>query len=100
MCYNGGMETGLFEVAASVRLALSAGVPPAQAFREWRGYGITALAMASGVPAAVITEHEAGRRELTREECEELGVPCELLLDPRAASTRRDIVQGEHRTGI
>jgi hypothetical protein len=98
------METGLFEVAASVRLALGAGVPPAQAFREWRAYGVTALAMASGVPAAVITEHEDGRRELTREECEAiglaLGVPCELLLDPGATSSRRSIVQGEHRTGI
>jgi hypothetical protein len=98
------MEAGLFEIAAGVRLALSAGVPPAQAFREWRGYGITALAMASGVPAAVIAEHEAGRRELTREECDAiglaLGVPCELLLDPGAASSRRSIVQGEHRTGI
>ncbi len=87
------MEAGLFEIAASVRLALGAGVPPVQAF-----------AMASGVPPAVIAEHEAGRRELTRDECDALGlalgVPCELLLDPSGASNRRSIVEGEYRTGI
>ena len=73
-----------FEIAEVAKTALVAGRAPVRVFREWRGYGITGLAMASGVPANIIAEHEAGRRELTREECDAiglaLGVPCELLL--------------------
>jgi hypothetical protein len=45
-----------FEIAASVIVAREAGMLPVQAFREWRGYGVTALSAASGVPASVIAE--------------------------------------------
>ena len=79
------METAEFEITDTVQAAIRAGLSPVQAFREWRGYGITALAMASGVPAATIAEHEADRCRLTQEDCdaigEALGVPCELLQD-------------------
>ncbi len=83
-CYEKRVDAEHFEIPETVRLAIASGTPPAQAYREWRGYGVTALAMASGVTAGIVAEHEAGRRELTREECDAiglaLGVPCELLL--------------------
>ena len=54
-----------------------------QAFREWRGYGLNTLAMASGVPAEIIAEHEAGRPRLTPQELPSigtaLGIPPEML---------------------
>ena len=77
------MEPAEFEIADTVQAAIRAGSSPVQAFREWRGYGVTALAMASGVPASAIAEHEAGRYRLTLDECDAiggaLGIPCELL---------------------
>ena len=77
------MSAAGFEISPTIASAMSRGAPASQAFREWRGYGITALALASGVPAGVIADHEAGRRKLTSAEFEAigsaLGVPCELL---------------------
>ena len=65
--------------------SIRAGASLIHAFREWRGYSITALALASGVPAATIANHEADRSRLTQEECDAigaaLGVPCDLLHD-------------------
>ena len=79
------MEHAQFEVADSVEAAIRAGASPIQAYREWRGYGVTALAMASGVPAATIANHEADRCRLSQADCDAigaaLGVPCELLQD-------------------
>ena len=78
------MEDDGLEVALSVLAALDAGTPAVQAFRKWRGYGVTALALASGVPASALSEYEAGRCELTLDQVEllaaALSVPGELLL--------------------
>ena len=79
------MEEDGFELPLSALAAMDAGIPAVQALRQWRGYGITALALASGVPACALSEHEAGRRDLTIHDAElvaaALNVPAELLLE-------------------
>lgn len=83
------MEDEGLELPLSVLAALDAGTPAVQAFRQWRGYGVTALALASGVPASALSEYEAGRRELTLDQVEllaaALSVPGELLLQVQKA---------------
>jgi hypothetical protein len=74
-----------FELPTSVVSAVKAGRTPVQAFREHRGLGVTALAQASGVPAAAIVEHEQNGRELSPQElaliARTLELPTELMLD-------------------
>jgi hypothetical protein len=69
------------EVPAYIREALDSGSNPLRTLREWRGYGITALAQASGIETRRIAELEASRLALTRQECEAIGAALGISAD-------------------
>jgi transcriptional regulator with XRE-family HTH domain len=77
------------DVPPSVLAAIRNGKPALQAYREHRGFGLTALAAASGVEASKLVQHESTGNSLTEAElralAQALDVPVRELLT-RAAT--------------